>query len=471
MLEGDTVRQLVRHLEIFSNDAALHDDTGLITGNYSLISVAKCFEPAVASKVTDGQILMMLDHAAMQIAQNRLRAESSTRQHVFHTELQRIQSELAAKGLGRSRALIQAVADASAKEVEDATARLWEGVRGLLIVKDDLSPEEVRKLNSQIDELWIPYCSADPENEFEAVCRRDAVGQPVKNATHFYERSISARMRIHSQLDEFIYLARNRLTADAIPGPHSSNPKLFLSHAASDEQIALLLKAEIERRLPGVKVFCSSDPADLPPGTKWSPEIQQALRESGLLIFVASDRGLQRPWVWFECGTFWFTGKKIMPLCLGEVRKNSLHPPLSELQAINGDEPGDLRTGLAVIATATGAMASDLSDLDKLSERLKFLDREASSLLIASSGWLGADWKGRFLAYDGPWEGLKEIGDRNFESSMQEALRTSGYSVALYEKSNFPSMTDANHFVQMTDKKSWRCRIVRGPAYLVATPI
>ena len=312
----------------------------------------------------------MLDLEAMQIAQNRLRAESSTRQHVFHSELQRTQSGLALKGLGRSGALIQAVADVCAKEVEDATARLWEIVRGLLRVESNPSPEEVTKLNSQIDELWIPYCSADPENQFEAVCKRDAIGQAVKNATHFYERSTSARVRIHSQLEEFIYLARNRPTADAILARRSSNSKVILSHAASDEQIALLLKAEIERRLSGVKVFCSSDPVDLPPGTKWSPEIQQALRESGLLIFVASDRGLQRPWVWFECGTFWFTGKKIMPLCLGEVRKNSLRPPLSELQAINGDEPGDLKTGLDVIAAATGATPSDFSDLNKLSERL-----------------------------------------------------------------------------------------------------
>ena len=47
-----------------------------------------------------------------------------------------------------------------------------------------------------------------------------------------------------------------------------------------------------------------------------------------MLIFVASRRGLQRPWVWFECGTFWFTDKEIMPLCLGDIRKNALHAPL-----------------------------------------------------------------------------------------------------------------------------------------------
>lgn len=358
-----------------------------------------------------------------------------------------------------------------AKEIEDATDLLWEVVRGLLGEEDRApSPEAVRAVHGQIDELWVPYCSAGPERQFEAICQRDGVSPSLKNATHFYERSVSARMRIQSQVEESIRSARNRLSPDAGPSHEGPNPKVFPSHAASDEHIALLLKAEVERRLPGVKVFCSSDPADLPPGTKWSSEIQQALQESAMLIFVASDRGLQRPWVWFECGTFWFTEKKIMPLCLGEVRKNALGPPLSELQAIDGDESSDLKTGLDVVAAATGSTVCDASNLNNLSEKLRQLDREAVAVLNASSGWLGAGWKGRFLAYDGPYESLKEIEDRNFETSMQEALQAVGYSIALYEKNNFAAMGDANHFVHLTDRKSWRCRIVKGTAYLVATP-
>src|SRR5713226_5260641 len=247
---------------------------------------------------------MMLDQEAMQIAWKRLTAETSRRHHLFHSELQRVQGELATKGLGHSGALIQAVADVCAKEIEDAAERLWEVVRELLQETNTApSDEAVRTLFGQIDELWGPYCSAEPERQFEAVCQRDGIGPAVKQATNFYNRSIGARMGMQSTVDEFIRSLRNR--AKVAQSLHGRNPKVFLSHAASDEHIALLLKAEIERRLSGVKVFCSSDPADLPPGTKWSPEIQQALQNSTMLIFVASERGLQRPWVWFECGTFW----------------------------------------------------------------------------------------------------------------------------------------------------------------------
>jgi len=247
--------------------------------------------------------------------------------------------------------------------------------------------------------------------------------------------------------------------------------KLFLSHAASDEHIALVLNSEIERRLPAVEVFCSSDPTDLPPGSKWSPAIQQALQESAMLIFVASERGLQRPWVWFECGTFWFTGKKIMPLCLGAVRKNELRPPLSELQAINGDESNDLKIALDVIAGATGVTLADASGLDGLSEKLKRLDREATTVLVASSGWIGTDWNGRYLAYDGPYEPLKLNEERDFESSMGEALKAAGYHITLQDRNSSGALAAGVRVIWLTDRKSWRSRLVQGTAYLVAKPL
>jgi len=303
----------------------------------------------------------------MQIARKRLAAESSKRHHFFRAELQCVQS-----------GLIQVVADICAKEIEDATDRLWEIVRDLLREVQDLSsPEAFRILSGQIDELWV-HCSYVPQSQFEAICQRDGVSSSVKNATHFYDRSVGAHMRLQSQVEEFCRSASIRKPTDTVPSNHGRSTKVFLSHAASDEHMALLLKSEIERRVPGVKVFCSSDPADLAPGTKWSPEIQQALQHSALLIFVASDRGLARPWVWFECGTFWFTKKSIMPLCLGGVRKNTLRRPLSELQAVNGDEASDLKMAFDVVASITNSIVSDSSNLDRLSEKLKELDHDAA---------------------------------------------------------------------------------------------
>ena len=331
------------------------------------------------------------------------------------------------------------------------------------------SRQEVETLCQQIDELWIYYCR-EPETQFEAICQRDGVADELKNATHFYDRSTAIRLRIRSEVDQYIYAIRKRPAPDVA---ESGNGGVFLSHAASDERIALLLKAAIERRLPGVEVFCSSDPADLPPDSRWAAEIQEALRASSMLMFIASERGLQRPWVWFECGTFWFTGKRILPACLGNVRKHTLPPPLSELQAVNADVPIELNTALSVIASATGIPISGASRLEELCEQLKQLDRDVAAVAISASGWLGADWKGKFLAYDGPYQSLPLTqDDAPFEMSMQQTLNAAGYNVALYDENHFGDLGDnGRRFVQLTDRKSWRSRIAEGRQWLVARPV
>jgi len=154
----------------------------------------------------------MLDQEAMQIARKRLSGEASKRYHFFHRKLQRVQSRLAIKGLGHGGALIQAVADVCAKEIEDAADRLWEVVQELLQeTKGVPSDEAVRTLYGQIDELWIPYCSAEPERQFEAICQREGVNRPVINATNFYDRINGTRLRIQSEVDKLVMSLRNRV--------------------------------------------------------------------------------------------------------------------------------------------------------------------------------------------------------------------------------------------------------------------
>ena len=75
-----------------------------------------------------------------------------------------------------------------------------------------------------------------------------------------------------------------------------------------------------------------------------------------------------------------------------------------------------------------------------------------------------------FLAYDGPYRPLRSVEDANFEMSMQEALKAGGYKVALYDENNFAAMGNASHFVWLTDRSSWRCRVAKGRQWLVATP-
>jgi hypothetical protein len=193
----------------------------------------------------------------------------------------------------------------------------------------------------------------------------------IKNLAVVMEETLTA---VGADIDLYMAFPRPKKTRN-----RARTGLVFVSHAASDASIALFLKEEFQTRISGLAVFCSSDPTDLPPGTKWSPEIQRTLERSSVLVLVASERSLKRPWVWFECGTFWFGGRRIIPLCVGGVRKDTLRAPLSELQAVNGDDPVDLRTLLETLSNAVHLPLSESLGFDVLAASLNRLDNETQA--------------------------------------------------------------------------------------------
>jgi hypothetical protein len=408
----------------------------------------------------------MLDPEVIKIAQDMLDAEYAARSQRFASAVERTQSELAIKGLGRSGALLKAVADLCAHEVEDRAQRAWEILRTTLEeTRVRFSADLAAELKKAFDNLFARYCVSDPEGTLNTA--RMAGGGNIDAVTFgsFHSREMGARQGVWAKIDLFVSSLRQQDETDG-----ASRTNVFLSHAAADAPIGRLLKNEIQARLPGVTVFCSSDPTDLPPGMKWSPEIQHALENSGMLLLVASRRGLQRPWVWFECGTVWFRKRKIVPLCLGDTRKGTLPTPLSELQAVNADDVEDLAAAFELIASESGVTLVNSKNLQELAEKLKTLDAKASTESVAGSGWLGAPWDGKFLAYDGPYQLLQQIEDEPFVSSMQTALNEAGYHVVMVGRQPASSREQGFRIVYLTDKKSWRQRIVKGDVMLLARP-
>ena len=117
---------------------------------------------------------------------------------------------------------------------------------------------------------------------------------------------------------------------------------IFVSHAAFDEELARALKRHIEASIGGLSVFVSSDPEDLPPGAQWTEKVLEALDKASVVLTLATDRGLGRRWVWFESGRTWHSNVRLIPCCLGKIRKNNLPTPFSLVQSLNIDEAGDL---------------------------------------------------------------------------------------------------------------------------------
>jgi hypothetical protein len=149
---------------------------------------------------------------------------------------------------------------------------------------------------------------------------------------------------------------------------------VFLSHAAKDQEIAIYLKKIIEGAIPGSDVFVSSDTEDLRPGDEWVKRIRENLRDANVLLLLASERGLNRPWVWYETGSAWSREIRMVPCCLGRVRKNGLSAPFSSYQALNVDEGPDFKSllteigrelSLPVQVPETQAIVSELRALDQ----------------------------------------------------------------------------------------------------------
>lgn len=88
----------------------------------------------------------------------------------------------------------------------------------------------------------------------------------------------------------------------------------------------------------------------------------------------------------------------------------------------------------------------------------------------AATDWVGVDWRGRFLAHDGPYENLRPIEDAAFEQSMADALERDGrFKVYLARADKLPDHAVRGYrIVHLTDRSSWRRRIAKGDVLLVA---
>ncbi len=311
-----------------------------------------------------------MDEKFRNIALTKINASFKERQEELQSTIASILSDGVKHGTLISTITFQRTEAACVSEMKARVRNAWALFREVMDgLRIEGSPALAEELKSEI-RTCIYSSLTDLNQQLWGTPGRELMPlASIKNLPWIMEETLT---EVGADIDLYTAFPRPQRTKN-----RGHRGTVFLSHAASDASISLLLKDEFEKRIPGLTVFCSSDPTDLPPGTKWSPEIQHALERSSVLILVASGRSLNRPWVWFECGTFWFRGRRIIPLCLGEVRKGELRPPLSELQAVNGDDPHDLRTVLEALSNAARLRLSENLDLDTMAATLRRLDNES----------------------------------------------------------------------------------------------
>ena len=95
--------------------------------------------------------------------------------------------------------------------------------------------------------------------------------------------------------------------------------RIFLSHAASDRELAQLVHSEIMRVHPNATVFVASRAGDIRADEDWLSVIQRELRAANTYFVLLTPSSIERPWVWFETGAAWMSGKRLVIARAGEI--------------------------------------------------------------------------------------------------------------------------------------------------------
>lgn len=106
---------------------------------------------------------------------------------------------------------------------------------------------------------------------------------------------------------------------------------VFLSYAYPDTAYADELKKKIEDR--GLRVFMAG--TDLTPGSEWSDDIRDRLRDSKSAVILLTHDSKDRQWVMAEAGALWALGVPFVPATISIRAGDGVPEFISRRQAID----------------------------------------------------------------------------------------------------------------------------------------
>lgn len=153
-----------------------------------------------------------------------------------------------------------------------------------------------------------------------------------------------------------------------------AKPVLFISHAAADMELALLLKKAAELCFPSLTIFDASDPDSLRPTEDWVHSVLTNLGATNLVLVIATERSMKRQWVWFEAGASWQRTSRLVTCGIGKMHKGNLPLPFSIYMAFSLTDARDLEALLDLIQERCGGRDSRVPDFNALAERFSAIE-------------------------------------------------------------------------------------------------
>src|SRR5713101_2071922 len=109
---------------------------------------------------------------------------------------------------------------------------------------------------------------------------------------------------------------------------------VLISFIHEEEKVATSLQQLLRAQFDKSKIFLSADEWQIHAGEQWLEKIRAELEAAKIVALMLSPRSVSRPWVNFEAGGAWLTGKVIVPVCFCGLKKGSLPKPYSNFQAV-----------------------------------------------------------------------------------------------------------------------------------------
>lgn len=131
---------------------------------------------------------------------------------------------------------------------------------------------------------------------------------------------------------------------------------IFISHIVEEGDLALILKAAIQRDfLNLIKVFVSSDRDSVLAGQNWLTSVDDALTTANIEIILCSSISVRRPWINFEAGAGWMRRIPVIPFCHSGMKADQLPMPLAVLNSVQANDTEGLKRLYTQAAKCLGA--------------------------------------------------------------------------------------------------------------------
>jgi hypothetical protein len=230
----------------------------------------------------------------------------------------------------------------------------------------------------------------------------------------------------------------------------------FLSHVATDHDLAEHFRVALEAGTPGVTYFMASKSGAIPSGDPWCKTILDELKRADRFLVLLTPASVERLWVGFESGGASMTGRPLVPLAAGGLLLKDIPTPFSELQVLSLDGP----QGRAELLEAFNRLGcAPPADPDAFLATAQELARRGLPAWAQSRGTESVALDhGRFLAWG---EGLDHLQDEESVSERSEftaALHKAGIKHFSPEKRR----VSAAHQVFLTDLRRWKREIGDG---------